>query len=129
MNSFEVVTLASIVEREAPKTEDRKKIAGIFENRLNDGMALQSDVTVQYALKTDKKDISYADTQVDSPYNTYKVKGLPIGPICNPSLDSIDAVLFPTKTSFSYFLAASDGTVYYSNTLEEHEAKKAKYLN
>jgi UPF0755 protein len=129
MNTFEVVTLASVVEREAVSQADRKMVAGVFEKRLDLGMPLQSDVTVLYALKSTKKDVSYADTQVDSPYNTYKVAGLPAGPICNPSIVAIDAVLNPTKSNNLYFLAAPDGKVYFSATVEQHNILKAKYLN
>jgi len=128
MSINEVVTLASIVELEVPKTEDRKIVAGIFENRLDVDMPLQSDVTVEYFLKTGKRILSYADTHVESPYNTYLHTGLLPGPICNPSIDSIRAVLYPTKSSYSYFLAGSDGNTYYAVTLEQHEANKAKYL-
>lgn len=129
MNTFEVVTLASMVESEAVTKEDRKLVAGVFEKRLDLGMPLQSDVTVLYALKTNKKDVNYKDIQVDSPYNTYKVAGLPAGPICSPSIEAIDAVLNPTKSNYLYFLAAPDGKVYYAATIEQHNQYKAKYLN
>jgi UPF0755 protein len=129
MNTYEVVSLASMVEREAVSAADRKMVAGVFEKRLDFGMPLQSDVTVLYALKSTKKDVTYADTQVDSPYNTYRVVGLPAGPICNPSIVAIDAVLNPTKSNYLYFLAAPDGKVYFSTTVDQHNALKAKYLN
>lgn len=128
-NLYQVVTLASIVEKEVSKPQDRKIVAGIFLSRLEEGMKLQSDVTLQYFLGEDKKTFSYDETQINSPYNTYMVDGLPVGPISNPGLESINAVLNPEKTDFRYFLAAKDGTTYYSKTLEEHEEKKAKYLN
>jgi len=127
MSLHQVITLASIVEREASKPEDRKVVAGIFLSRLQEGMPLQSDVTVLYALGVNKKTLTNEETQIASPYNTYVNKGLPIGPINNPGLDSIDAVLNPSMTEYRYFLAA-DGVVYYSKTLAEHQEKVAKYL-
>lgn len=128
MNLYQVVTLASVVEREAVSEKDRRLVAGVFLKRLDIGMPLQSDVTVLYALGRDKGSVSLADTQVDSPYNTYRVAGLPLGPVCNPSMEAIEAVLNPTKSDYLYFLAAPDGTVYYSSTVEGHNANKANYL-
>jgi len=128
MSIHETVTLASVVEREVAKPEDRKVVAGIFENRLNSDMALESCATIQYILKSDKVRFSYEETRVESPYNTYLHPGLPVGPIGNPGIDSISAVLYPEKSSFLYFFAAK-GTTYYSKTLDEHEAKIAKYLD
>lgn len=128
MNIYETVTLASIVEREVSKPEDRKVVAGIFLNRLNTGMALESCATVQYILKTSEKRLSYEQTRVESPYNTYLNTGLPVGPIGNPGSESIRAVLFPEKTDY-YFFFSADGVTYYSKTLEEHNAKVAKYLD
>lgn len=128
MSTYETVTLASIVEREVSKPEDRKVVAGIFENRLNAGMALESCATIQYILKSDKPRFSYEETRVESPYNTYIQAGLPAGPIGNPGIDSIKAVLYPEKTSYIYFFSAK-GITYYSKTLDEHEEKIAKYLD
>lgn len=128
MSTYEVVTLASIVEREVSKPEDRKVVAGIFLNRLNTGMALESCATIQYILKSNEERFSYEQTRVESPYNTYIHAGLPMGPIGNPGTDSIQAVLFPEKTDYLYFFSAK-GTTYYSKTLEEHEAKIARYLD
>lgn len=128
LSTEEVVTLASIVEREVPKTADRKIVAGIFENRLANGMPLQSDITVLYAEGRNKGEVTTMDTNYDSPYNTYLHVGLPPTPIDNPSIQSIEAVLAPTKTNYLYFLAAPDGTVYYATTVDQHNANKAKYL-
>jgi len=128
MNIFETVTLASVVEREVAKPDDRKVVAGIFLNRLEIGMAMESCATIQYILKSDKPRFTYEETRVDSPYNTYINTGLPVGPIGNPGIDSIKAVLFPEKTSFLYFFS-SKGTTYYSKTLDEHEEKIARYLD
>lgn len=127
MNLHEIITLASIVEKEANKTEDRKIVAGIFLSRLKESMPLQSDVTVLYALGVNKKTLTTEETKIVSPYNTYLNVGLPIGPISNPGMDSIDAVLNPQITQYRYFLAAND-VVYYSKTLAEHQEKVAKYL-
>lgn len=127
MNIYETVTLASIVEREVSKPEERKVVAGIFLNRLNTGMALESCATIQYILKSNEERFSYVQTRVESLYNTYLHPGLPVGPIGNSGIDSIQAVLFPERTSYLYFFS-SNGTTYYSKTLDEHEAKIAKYL-
>ncbi len=124
---YKTITLASIVEKEANKPADRKLVAGVFLSRLNEGMRLQSDVTVAYALGEDRKELTAADLQLNSPYNTYLVDSLPVGPICNPGLDSINAVVYPEITAFRYFIAAND-QVYYAKTIEEHNANVAKYL-
>mgnify|MGYP001329637364 CR=1 FL=1 len=122
-----ILTMASIVEREAEKDADRKKVAGVFYNRLNKDMPLQSDITVLYALGKSKSKVSYKDTEVDSPYNTYNQKGLPIGPINNPSESSIAAVLIPTNTKALYFYARPNGEVLFTNTLAEHNDVVNKY--
>lgn len=123
----QILTLASIVQFESATKSDMKKIAGVFYNRLNDKMKLQSSVTVCYALYDDYKDAQDCEvnTNVDSPYNTYEHDGLPIGPILNPGENAIDAVLHPTKSDYLYFVADihGNGKVYYSKTLEEHEKK------
>ncbi len=124
---YRTITLASIVEKEANKPADRKLVAGVFLSRLNEGMRLQSDVTVAYALGEDREELTAADLQLDSPYNTYIVDGLPVGPICNPGLESINAVVYPEVTAFRYFIAAND-QVYYARNIEEHNANVAKYL-
>lgn len=128
LTSYEVVTLASIVEREVVSTKDRKIVAGIFLNRLNNDMPLESCATIQYILKENKKQFSYEETRTSSPYNTYVNTGLPSGPIDNPSIDSIEAVLAPEKTNYFYFLTGNDGQTYFSVTLDEHNEKKASYL-
>lgn len=129
-NIFEVVNLAAIVEKEVPQDADKKLIADIFLKRLSIGMALQSDATINYI--TGKKTVaaSLEDLKIDSPYNTYKYRGLPPGPIASPGLESLKAVIYPTKNPYYYFLTASaDGRVIYSWTYAEHLANKAKYLN
>lgn len=128
MSTYEVVTLASIVEREVASAEDRKIVAGIFLNRLNSNMPLESCATIQYILGLNKKQFTYEETRTESPYNTYINPGLPKGPIGNPSIDSIEAVLGPQKTDYNYFLTGNDGKTYFSKTLDEHNEKKTKYL-
>ena len=128
MTFHEVLTLASIVEREVRSSEDMKKVAGIFFTRLKINMALQADSTVNYV--TGKKDpgVTLEDSRVDSPYNTYRQLGLPPGPISNPGINAILAVLHPQDSDALYFLTSPDGTVYYANTFQQHIANKANYL-
>lgn len=123
-----VLTLASIVELEVPKVADRKLVADVFLKRLDAGIALQSDVTVGFALHKQSLQVTNVDLQVDSPYNTYKHAGLPPGPISDPGLSSILAVYIPTPNPYYYFLSTRDGNVVYATTLAEHNANKAKYL-
>lgn len=119
----ETLILASIVEREAKFDEDRPKIAGVYLNRLDKGMKLEADPTVQYA-KGSWDPIKLSDYHdVISPYNTYLYQGLPPGPISNPGLKSIEAVLYPQKDGWLYFFHTSDGHAVYSATAEEHAAK------
>ncbi len=130
----ELITLASIVQYEASDAEDMALIAGVFYNRMEIGMALQSSVTVCYAIDMEKDDDwknCETNPNYDSPYNTYRVNGLPPGPILNPGEEAIRAVLEPTASDYLYFLADvyGDGTVYYSKTYEEHLAYKKKYLD
>lgn len=131
MSIHDVITLASIVQYEASKPEDMKMIAGVFFNRLNSDMTLGSSVTICYAMYDKLNDPADCEvnTNIDSPYNTYLHKGLPIGPIENPGEEAIDAVLHPTKSDYLYFVADiyGDGTVYYSKTLDEQEANIDKY--
>lgn len=121
------IILASIVEREAKKDEDRSLIAAVFKNRLKKNMFLEADPTVQYAKGT-WDPITFADyTAVRSAYNTYLNKGLPPGPICNPGIKSIEAVIKPADTDFLYFFHLKDGTTIYSKTEQEHNQNKKKY--
>lgn len=123
----DLITLASIVEKEANTTSDRKLVASVFYNRLAKGMKLESDVTVNYA--TGKSETSAQDVKVISPYNTYNVPGLPIGPICNPSLDAILATASPTPSDYYYFIADKSGVVHFSKTYQQHLQNIEKYLN
>ncbi|HEU0050449.1 MAG TPA: endolytic transglycosylase MltG [Patescibacteria group bacterium] len=124
-NLDEVIILASIVEKEVRTPDDRRHVAGIFLNRLKKGMALQSDATLTYALGSGAR-ATAADLTSDSPYNTYKRRGLPPSPISNPSASSIDAALNPLKTNDLYFLTDKSGTVLYAATLEEHTKNRQK---
>lgn len=117
----EVITMASVVEREAGDGE-MPKVAGVFYNRLKTGMKFQSCATVQYILGERKPVLSISDTQIDSPYNTYIYPGFPVGPICNPGIESIRAALYPEETDAYYFVLGKDGTHIFSNTYEEHLA-------
>ena len=118
----EVVTMASIVERETNAEGERAKVAGVFYNRLNTGMKLESCATVQYILGENKPVLSVADTQIQSPYNTYINTGLPIGPIANPGADCIKAALYPEKTDALYFVLGENGEHIFSETYEKHLA-------
>ena len=121
----DVVTLASIVEGEVRTEEDRKIVSGLFWNRLESGQALQSDATIKYILGTSKIQHSIEETRVTSPYNTYTHAGIPPGPIGNPGLMSIDAVLFYTDTDYNYFLSNPEtGETVYARTFEEHKRNK-----
>ena len=125
---FEILTMASMLEREMAGKENKKIAAGLLWKRLEHNMFLQVDATVNYALKKDKEKISLEDIKFDSPYNTYKYRGLPKGPICNPSLDSIEAALFPEESDFWFYLTTKDGLVIFSKTYEEHLKNKELYL-
>ena len=124
---WEVVNLASIVEKEAVLDEDRPLIASVFYNRLDIGMPLQSDATIQYAFDKRKKSITYDDLKIDSPYNSYMNQGLPPTPIANPGIASIEAVLYPAKSDYLYFVATIDGGNNYSKTYEEHVRNVEQY--
>lgn len=129
LNVHEILTLASIVEKESKFTEDRPKVAQVFLNRLSEGMPLQSDITALYALREHKTIVTYDDIDIDSPYNTYKVKTLPPGPISSPSLESILGVIEPEGEEFTelYFYARPSGETFYTSTLDDHNAVVEKY--
>ena len=130
LSFHQILTLASIIEKEGVTDEDRKLISGVFYNRMNNEMPLQSDITVLYALGEHKELVTIKDTEVDSPYNLYKHTGLGPGPYNSPSLSAIQAAIYPTASDYFYFVADIEtGNVYYATTLEEHEALVAKYVN
>lgn len=125
---YEIVTMASILEKEVKTPEDMKIVSGIFWDRLEVGQPLQSCATIAYVLGEEKKQYSYEDTRAPSPYNTYTNKGLPRGPINNPGMRAITAAIYPTNTEYNYFLTdPKTGKTVFSKTIEEHEANKAKY--
>lgn len=120
LTAHEVVTVASLVEREARLAPERARIAGVIYNRLQRGMRLEVDATVLYALGRHKDVVLYRDLEVDSPYNTYRFAGLPPGPIANPGLAAIEAAVRPEAHDFLYYVARTDGSHVFSRTLEEH---------
>jgi UPF0755 protein len=125
-----IVTLASLVERETPKPDERPLVAGVFENRLHKNMPLQCDPTVIYALEQIgqyKGTLTLADLRIDSPYNTYTHSGLPPGPIGNPGEVSLRAAMAPAQTEYLYFVANTQGGHFFAATLEEHNRNVAKY--
>jgi UPF0755 protein len=125
----ELLTLASIIEKEEFEDADRKMISGVLRNRIKINMPLQVDATFLYIMGKGSFDLSRKDLAHDSPYNTYVYAGLPPGPIGSPSLSSILAALFPTKNAAIFYLADSSGTTHYSKTYEEHLTKKRKYID
>ncbi|MBZ9569500.1 endolytic transglycosylase MltG [Patescibacteria group bacterium] len=125
---FEIVTMASLIEKEVKTQEDRERVSGILWKRLNNNIPLQVDATITYITGKKTIKISREETQIDSPYNTYKYRGLPLGPICNPGLESILASLYPKASEYWYYLSTSEGETIFSKTLEEHNVAKSKYL-
>jgi UPF0755 protein len=130
-----LVTLASIIEKEVPASEDRKIVSGILWRRLELQIPLQVDAAVVYAWKLlnpnwkpQKFALTAADIKINSPYNTYRNRGLPPGPIANPGLDAIEAALNPTDSPYWYYLSTQEGKTIFSETLAEHEAARAHYL-
>ena len=120
MSIRDLVNLASLVEKEAVFPEERPVIAGVFLKRLQIKMILQSDTTIQYILGVQKKEISIADTKIDSPYNTYLYAELPPGPIASPSISTINAVLDPKQTNYLYFVADLEGHHHFTETYQDH---------
>lgn len=135
MTVNEVLTLASLVEKEGSTDEDRRNIASVFYNRLNANMPLQSNIAILYAMgklgeKTSLAEDAAIDTTIDSPYNIYTNTGLMPGPVDSPSLSAIEATINPASTDYLYFVAdVKTGAVYYSETFEEHQANVEKYIN
>lgn len=138
---FSIVTMASLIEREVGRNasklsdaefqklqQERRLVASVFYNRLQLGMPLESDATIAYITGSKSNRATIEQTKIDSPYNTYKYKGLPPGPIASPSLDAIAAAITPAQSDYLYFVSAPDGTAYFAKTLQEHNANKQKYL-
>jgi len=124
---FEIITMASVIEKEA-RGEDLAMVSDIFWRRIEEGIPLQSDATVNYATGKYETQPSLDDLEVDSDYNTYKYRGLPAGPIGNPGLGAIRAAIYPKANNYWYFLHTKDGQTIYSRDFEEHKANKIKYL-
>ena len=123
----EIITLASLIEKETGKDSERKQISSVFHNRLKKNMLLQTDPTVIYAMENFDGNIKKRDLKIDSPYNTYRYKGLPPGPISSPGLKSIIAALYPANTSNLYFVSRQDGSHQFSSTLNQHNEAVQKY--
>ena len=122
---FDIVTMASLLEKEVRTLDDKKNVSGILWKRIGVGMPLQLDSTVNYATGESKPSVSIKDTQINSPYNTYKYYGLPKGPIANAGLNSIIAAIYPNKNNYWYYM--TDGVTIFSETLAEHNAARARY--
>jgi UPF0755 protein len=123
----QVVTVASLIEREAKIDPERPIMAGVYYNRLRIGMPLEVDATIEYALPEYKTELSYADLKIDSPFNSYTHDGLPPTPIANPGEASLLAAFHPAKTDYLYYVYKGDGHHAFAKTLEEHNANVAKY--
>jgi len=126
---YEIVTMASLIEKEVKSYDDKRMVSGIFWNRIENGQALESCATLAFILGVNKKQYTYDDTKIDSPYNTYMNRGLPPGPISNPSLNAIKAAIYPIDNDYVYFLSRFDnGETVFSKTYDEHLRNKEKYL-
>lgn len=126
-SQHDVIIIASLIESEAQRADERKRIAGVIYNRLSIDMPLQIDATVLYSLGVHKDKVDYKDLQVDSPYNTYRHTGLPAGPIACPGSASIAAALQPEKNDYYYYVSRGDGSHQFSTTYAEHQAAIKKY--
>ena len=127
LSLHEVITLASIIDKEAQVPTERTMVSSVFHNRLKAKMYLAACPTIKYALERPTKKVYLDQLEVDSPYNTYKYKGLPPGPICNPGIEAIKAAVYPAKTDYYYFVSKRDGSHVFSSTWKEHQKAKAKY--
>ena len=124
----DIVIMASLLEKEARTMETRRTIAGILWKRLSIGMPLQVDAAFEYIIGKNTYTLTTEDLKIDSPYNTYKYKGLPPGPIANPGLGSIEAALNPLESPYFFYLSDKEGNIYYSRTHDEHVIKKSRYI-
>lgn len=125
----DILTFASLVEEEAPSEDDRKIIASVFYNRMDQGMKLQTDPTVIYAYGEHIPRLTYSHYEIVSPYNTYYVDGLPVGPISNFGESSLEAVVNPNRTDYLYFLSDQEGNLHYSRSYEEHQTLEQQYIH
>jgi len=129
LNNYQLVIMASLAEEEGRNEEERKMIAGVLYNRLNQGIGLGVDATIRYLTNNWENPITKQDLEIDSPYNTRKYRGLPPTPIANAGAESLEAAINPTKSDYFYYLTGHDGVTYYAKTLDEHNLNKARYLN
>jgi len=128
LSLHQVITVASLLEKEVKKYEDKQVVAGILLKRLRNNWPLQVDATLTYIIDKGSSDLTKDDLRINSLYNTYKYKGLPPGPICNPGLDSIKAAIYYKDSPYWYYLTKANGDVIFSKTLKEHNINKAKYI-
>ena len=128
LTETEIITLASILEREANSPESMRIVSGILQGRMSEGMPLQADASVEYILDKPLKELTPDDLKVDSPYNTYLNRGLPPTPIGNPGIDAITAVLEPTPSDYVYYITDSEGVFHYAKTYDEHLDNIERYL-
>jgi UPF0755 protein len=128
LTTKEILVLASILEREANSPESMKVVSGILQKRLTEGIRLQADASIEYVLNKPLKELTPKDLEIDSPYNTYRNKGLPPTPIGNPGLEAITAVIEPEQTDYLYYITDNEGNFHYAKTYDEHLDNVARYL-
>jgi len=125
---FEIITMASLIEKEVSSFEDKKIVSGIFWKRIKTNTPLQSCASINYITGKNDRGALWQDIEIDSPYNTYKYRGLPLGPISNPGLESILASIYPEESDYWYYLSTPSGKTIFSKTFKEHSAAQDKYL-
>ena len=125
---FEIITMASLIEKEVSSFEDKKIVSGIFWKRIKTNTPLQSCASINYITGKNDRGALWQDIEIDSPYNTYKYRGLPLGPISNPGLESILATIYPEESDYWYYLSTPSGKTIFSKTFKEHSAAQDKYL-
>ncbi len=124
----EIVIMASLIEKEVRTFEDKKIVSGILWKRIESNMPLQVDATITYITGRKSTEILKEELEIDSPYNTYRYKGMPFGPICNPGMESILAAIYPETSEYWFYLSTPEGETIFSKTLKEHSEARAKYL-
>lgn len=124
----DIIIMASIIEKEIHDTEDRGLVSGILWKRIKEGMGLQVDAALTYILKKTSAELTVDDLKIDSPYNTYKYRGLPGGPISNPGKSAIFAAVFPVGSKYLFYLSDSEGITRYAKNFDEHKDNKLRYL-
>lgn len=127
-NFHEIITMASLIEKEVQTYEDKRLVSGIGWKRIENQIPLQMDATITYLTNKKSSKVSIEETKIDSPYNAYKYKGLPPGPICNPGLESIKAALYPKESEYWYYLSSPTGETIFSENLIQHNTAKIKHL-